>query len=294
MDKLLINGCKPLTGEVRISGSKNAVLPILAASLLANEPVRLFNVPHLQDVITIIELLGQMGAHILMDEKMSIEIDTSDVNHYDAPYELVKKMRASILVLGPLLAKYKKAKVSLPGGCAIGARPVNLHLKGLTALGADIHVENGYIIAEVPDRLRGTTIVLENNTVTGTENLMMAACLAEGETILKNAAREPEIVDLAMFLNKIGAHVEGAGTSTIKIQGVKELKGGEYRILPDRIEAGTFLTAAAATKGHVVLRDIQASILESVLLKLEEAGAYISTTDNSITLDMKGNAPYLF
>lgn len=292
MNKLIITGGVPLTGEVRASGAKNAVLPILSATLLAESPVTICNVPHLQDVTSIMELLGQMGAQLLVDEHLNIEIDTSSIRNFEAPYELVKKMRASILVLGPLLSRYKRARVSLPGGCAIGARPVNLHLKGLEAMGADIEVDKGYINARVKDRLRGANIVLDTITVTGTENLMMAAVLAKGCTVIRNAAREPEVVDLANFLNMLGARIEGAGTHTITVEGVTELTGGgKYNVLSDRIEAGTFLIATACTRGCITVRDVKPETLEAVLLKLEEAGAILDTGPDWIKLDMKGRRP---
>ncbi len=288
MDKLIITGGYPLQGDVRISGAKNATLPILAATLLADEPILLSNVPHLHDVTTTLELLGGMGTQFTVGERMCIEVDTRDITHCYAPYELVRTMRASILVLGPLLARYGEAVVSLPGGCAIGTRPVNLHITGMEALGATVRVENGYIKAKVKGRLRGATIVLDTVTVTGTENIMMAAALAEGKTIIKNAAREPEVEDLANFLNTLGAKVSGAGTDTIIIEGVEQLGGGQYRILPDRIEAGTYLIAAACTRGKIKVKDVQPEILASVLLKLEEAGAVIERGDFWIGLDMKG------
>lgn len=291
MDKLIIIGNHPLNGEIRISGAKNATLPILAATLLASEPVTLSNIPHLRDVTTTLELLSGMGAQLTVGERMTVGIDTRDIVNRYAPYELVRTMRASILVLGPLLARYGEATVSLPGGCAIGTRPVNLHIAGMQALGADVRVENGYIKANIKGRLKGTTIVLETVTVTCTENLMMAATLAEGTTILKNAAREPEVEDLANFLNTIGAKISGAGTDTITIEGVEALGGGTYRVLPDRIEAGTYLAAAACTRGHIRIKDISPKLLEAVLHKLEEAGAFITTGDNWIDLDMKGNRP---
>ncbi len=291
MDKLMITGGVPLQGEIRISGAKNATLPILAATLLASEPVAISNIPHLHDVTTTLELLSGMGAQFTVGERMTLEVDTRDVTQCYAPYELVRTMRASILVLGPLLARYGEATVSLPGGCAIGARPVNLHIAGMQALGAEVQVENGYIKAKVKNRLQGTTVVLETVTVTCTENLMMAATLAKGTTVIKNAAREPEVEDLANFLNTLGAKISGAGTDTIVIEGVERLSGGEYRILPDRIEAGTYLAAAACTRGRIRIKDISPNILESVLLKLEEAGASISTGENWIELNMHGNRP---
>lgn len=291
MDKLTIVGQVPLQGEVRISGAKNAALPILAATILADEPVILSNVPHLHDVTTTLELLGGMGAQFTIDEKMRVEVDASNINCFDAPYELVRTMRASILVLGPLLSRYGQANVALPGGCAIGARPVNLHIEGMRAMGAEISIENGYIRASAKERLKGATLVLDLVTVTGTENLMMAAVLAKGTTVIKNAAREPEVVDLANFLNTLGAQIQGAGTDTLVIDGVERLHGGSYGIQPDRIEAGTYLVAAAITQGQVRLKEIYPAFLESVLLKLEEAGAVINTGDNFIELNMAGNRP---
>jgi len=291
MDKLVITGGNKLQGEVRISGAKNAALPIIAATLLADAPVTLTNIPHLHDVTTMLELLGGMGAQCTVGERMSVEIDARNVTHAYAPYELVRTMRASILVLGPLLARHGKAVVSLPGGCAIGARPVNLHIAGMQAMGAEIEVEQGYIKATVKDRLQGAHIVLDTVSVTGTENLMMAAVLACGTTVLKNAAREPEVEDLANFLNQLGAKISGAGTDTITIEGVEQLGGGEYRVLADRIVAGTYLTAAACTGGRIHIKDIQPAILESVTLKLQEAGATISMGENWIELDMHGKRP---
>src|SRR5262245_9544826 len=246
MDKLLITGGVPLAGEVHISGAKNAALPILAATLLSAEPVSVGNVPHLQDVTTMIELLGRMGVSVTIDDRMRVEVDASTLRDSTAPYELVRKMRASILVLGPLLARFGKADVSLPGGCAIGARPVNIHVAGLQAMGADIQIEGGYIRARA-DRLKGARLVLETVTVTGTENLMMAATLADGETVIENAAREPEVVDLAKFLIAMGAKIQGAGTDKIVIQGVEKLHATTYEVQPDRIEAGTYLVAGAIT-----------------------------------------------
>lgn len=291
MDKLIITGGISLNGEIRISGAKNAALPILAASILAEDPVTISNVPHLQDVTTTMELLGRMGASLMIDERMNIQVDSKQLNNFSAHYELVKTMRASILVLGPLLTRYGQAEVSLPGGCAIGSRPVDIHLKGMQAMGATISVENGYIRAVTNKRLRGVNLVLDTITVTGTENLMMAAALAKGQTILKNAAREPEVRDLANFLNALGANIEGAGTDTIVIEGVEQLSGGHYRVLPDRIEAGTYLMAAAMTQGKVKLKDIHPEILESVLIKLHEAGAIITTGPDWIELDMMNNRP---
>jgi len=290
MDKLMITGGVPLSGDVRISGAKNAALPILAATLLADEPITISNVPHLRDITTTMELLGRMGAHLVVDERMQVEVDPTGLRNFVAPYELVKTMRASILVLGPLVARFGRADVSLPGGCAIGSRPVNLHIDGLRRMGADIHVENGYIRARA-GRLQGAQIVMEMVTVTGTENLMMAAALAEGETVLENAAREPEVVDLANCLNAMGAKVSGAGTDTIRIEGVDRLGGTNYRVLPDRIETGTFLVAAAISGGAVRARDTEPGLLDAVLEKLREAGAVIEIGEDWISLDMQGRRP---
>lgn len=287
MDKLVITGGRPLNGEVRISGAKNAALPIVAATLLAETPMTVTNVPHLQDITTSMELLSQMGVELTIGERMTIEVDASTITNPVAPYELVKTMRASILVLGPLLARCGKADVSLPGGCAIGSRPVNLHIDGLRAMGAEIEVKNGIVHANA-DRLKGTTIVFEIVTVTGTENLMMAATLAEGTTILENAAREPEVVDLANCLIAMGAKISGAGTSKIVIEGVEKLQGAEYSVQPDRIETGTFLVAAAITGGKVKARDTDPTLLDAVLQKLRDAGAEITLGDDWIELDMHG------
>jgi UDP-N-acetylglucosamine 1-carboxyvinyltransferase len=290
MDKLQIQGGIPLEGEVRISGAKNATLPIVAATLLADGPVSIGNVPHLQDVTTMIELLGRMGVSVTVDERMRIEVDATTLREPFAPYELVKTMRASILVLGPLVARFGKADVSLPGGCAIGARPVNIHVAGLQAMGADIHIENGYIRARA-GRLKGARLVLDTVTVTGTENLMMAATLAEGETVLDNAAREPEVVDLADCLIRMGAKIKGAGTDRIVIEGVEKLHGTHYDVLPDRIESGTYLVAGAITSGHVRLRNTRPEHLEAVTAKLQEAGATVGIGDTWIELDMRGRRP---
>ncbi len=290
MDKLLIQGGTALAGEVRISGAKNAALPILAGTLLATEPVTVSNVPHLNDVTTTISLLQTMGVQVTVDDSLRLEVDASDVRNRTAPYELVKTMRASILVLGPLLARFGEADVSLPGGCAIGARPVNLHVAGLRAMGADVSVENGIIKARA-DRLKGAHIVFDIVTVTGTENLLMAAVLADGETVLENAAREPEVIDVAKFLNCLGARVQGAGSSTITVQGVERLTGGEYKVLPDRIETGTYLVAAAMTGGCIKVLDAAPKTLDAVLIKLAEAGAAIETGDDWIELDMRGRRP---
>lgn len=290
MNKLIINGGVPISGTVRASGSKNAVLPILAGTLLADGPVVVRNVPHLHDVTTTMELLGRMGVQITIGEKMSIEVDSSKIENTFAPYELVKTMRASILVLGPLLARHGTAEVSLPGGCAIGARPVNLHLMGLEAMGAEIVVEEGYIRAKA-DRLKGARIVMDQVSVTGTENLMMAAALADGISVIENAAREPEVVDLADFINAMGGNVQGAGTDTITIDGVENLVGCDYSVLPDRIETGTYLVAAAITGGKVLVKDTDPTLLDAVLAKLEEAGAIIDTGEDWIELDMEGRKP---
>jgi UDP-N-acetylglucosamine 1-carboxyvinyltransferase len=290
MDKLLIRGGERLDGEVRIAGAKNAALPILAGTLLAEGQVHLSNVPHLRDITTTLELLGRMGVAFTLGERMAVQSDANQVKQFSAPYELVRTMRASILVLGPLLARFGQADVSLPGGCAIGARPVNLHIDGLRAMGADISVEQGYIRARAK-RLHGAHLILELVTVTGTENLMMAAALAQGETLIENAAREPEVEDLADFLIGMGARIEGAGTDHIHIQGVDRLVGASHRILPDRIEAGTFLVAAAMTGGRVVLRDMRPDLLDAVLGKLREAGAAIETGPDWISLDMGGRRP---
>ncbi len=290
MDKLIIHGGTPLSGEISISGAKNAALPILSASLLTSDPVTIGNVPHLHDITTTIELLVRMGAQVTVDERMRIEIDNSQINNFFAPYELVKTMRASILVLGPLLARYGQADVSLPGGCAIGSRPVNLHIQGLASMGADITVEGGYIRASA-NRLKGAHLALDIVTVTGTENLMMAATLAEGTTVIENAAREPEVSDLAYFLNRMGAKINGAGTAHIEIEGVESLHGADYEILPDRIETGTYLVAAAMTGGDIKLKNTRPELLESVLAKLTEAGANLHVDENTIMLDMKGEKP---
>lgn len=290
MDKLLIDGGATLSGKITCSGAKNAALPILAATLLAERPVTVRNVPHLKDVTTTIALLQTMGVQITIDDQLNVEVDASEVSRLEAPYELVKTMRASILVLGPLVARFGKADVSLPGGCAIGARPVNLHVAGLQAMGADVTVENGFIKARA-ERLQGAHIVFDVVTVTGTENLLMAAVLAEGETVLENAAREPEVSDLADFLTGMGARIEGAGTGTITVQGVESLGGTEHAVLPDRIETGTYLVGAAMTGGKIRVENTAPGTLEAVLIKLSEAGAEISTGDDWIELDMQGRRP---
>jgi len=290
VDKLIIKGGTVLDGEIRISGAKNAVLPIMAATLLADTPVVIRNIPHLHDVTTTMELLGHMGVQLTVNEKMDIEVDARPINSLYAPYELVRTMRSSILVLGPMLSRFGRADVSLPGGCAIGSRPVNLHIKGLQAMGARITVENGYIKARV-DRLRGARLVMDIVTVTGTENLMMAATLATGITHIENAAREPEVADLAHCLNAMGAKISGAGTDTITIEGVERLAGTEYSVLPDRIETGTYLVAAAITGGRVKLKDTRPDIMDAVLQTLREAGAEITAGEDWIELDMHGRRP---
>ena len=299
MDKLSITGGKPLSGRLRISGAKNSTLPILAGTLLAGEPVTVGNAPHLQDVTTMIELLGCMGANVVIDEKLNVEVSANNLTNLKAPYELVKTMRASFLVLGPLVAKYGSAEVSLPGGCAIGSRPVDQHLKGLEALGAEVVVEDGYVKVQAPDGLKGAEVFMDLVTVGGTENLMMAACLADGQTKLHNCAREPEIVDLGNFLNVLGAHISGLGTSTITVEGVTALSGGSYKVMPDRVEAGTYLIAAAATGGEIELLGADPETLGAVLEKLQMAGADITidaVSDSSeegpvIVLRMLGPRP---
>src|SRR5689334_3513486 len=290
MDKLLIEGNGPLGGEVRASGAKNASLPILCAALLTDEPLTVQNVPQLEDVATCNRLLRQMGCEITIDEKNTLIVDAKKLHDFKAPYELVKTMRASILVLGPLVARHGQAHVSLPGGCAIGARPVDLHLMGLEKMGAEIKVDGGFIHAKA-SRLKGARIIMDMVTVTGTENLMMAACLAEGETILENAAREPEVVDLAKCLVAMGAKISGAGTPTITVQGVSRLHGATHRVLPDRIETGTFLVGAAMTRGKIRIRDTDVRLLDAVLEKLWTAGAQLNSGDGWIELDMKGKRP---
>ncbi|PIE39267.1 MAG: UDP-N-acetylglucosamine 1-carboxyvinyltransferase [Gammaproteobacteria bacterium] len=291
MDKLLITGGKPLEGELRISGAKNAALPILAATLLADDSVTVKNLPHLHDITSMIELLGCLGVGVVVDEKLNLEINATNVTDYSAPYELVKKMRASILVLGPLVARFGKARVSFPGGCTIGSRPVDIHLKGLEAMGAQITIDGGYINATSPGRLKGARILMETVTVGGTENLLTAAVLAEGRTVLENAAREPEVVDLAECLIAMGANISGHGTDTITVDGVERLHGCTYSVMPDRIETGTYLVAAAATRGKVMLRDTCPDALEVVLHKLEEAGAHLEVGEDWISLDMHGKRP---
>lgn len=291
MDKLRITGGQQLSGHLRVSGAKNSALPILAGTLLTDEPVTLSNAPHLHDVTTMIELLGCMGVDVIIDEKLNVEVCARQMKQLVAPYELVKTMRASFLVLGPLVARFGEAEVSLPGGCAIGARPVDQHIKGLEALGAEVSVTEGYVKATATNGLKGTEVFMDLVTVGGTENLMMAACLAQGTTILQNCAREPEIIDLGNFLNTLGAKVSGHGTSTIEIQGVEKLHGGSHRIMPDRVEAGTYLVAAAATRGSVRLEDVDPGTLGAALEKLSQAGAQISTGENWVELDMNGKRP---
>ncbi|MBB1060248.1 UDP-N-acetylglucosamine 1-carboxyvinyltransferase [Marilutibacter spongiae] len=290
MQKIVVQGGRPLTGEVQISGAKNAVLPILCATLLADGPVEISNVPHLHDVVTTVKLLGELGAGITIDEHYGITVDPTTVHSQVASYELVKTMRASVLVLGPLLARHGHAEVSLPGGCAIGSRPVDLHIKGLQALGAEISVENGFIKARA-ERLKGARFVFDMVSVGATENVLMAATLAEGTTVLENAAMEPEIVDLAECLQAMGARIQGAGSNRIVVEGVPSLHGGRHSVVPDRIETGTFLVAAAMTGGRVVVRRARPDTMDAVLDKLKQAGAAIEVEGDSITLDMGGRRP---
>jgi UDP-N-acetylglucosamine 1-carboxyvinyltransferase len=291
LDKLLITGGRKLSGTLRISGAKNSALKLLAGVLLTEEPVTLSNVPHLHDVTTMIELLGCLGADVIIDEKLRVEVAARDLQSVRAPYELVKTMRASFVVLGPLLARFGEAEVSLPGGCAIGARPVDQHLKGLSALGADIEVVEGYVHASVDGRLQGADVTFDMVTVGGTENVLMAACLAEGRTVIHNAAREPEIVDLANFLIAMGASITGQGTSTITVDGVEKLHGCSYSVMPDRVETGTYLIAAAATGGSIRLIGAAPETLTVVLDKLRESGADIRVDGDVIELDMHGRRP---
>ncbi|UQB42932.1 UDP-N-acetylglucosamine 1-carboxyvinyltransferase [Thiomicrospira microaerophila] len=290
MDKLVIRGPSVISGQIPISGSKNAALPILMGCLLAETPVTLSNVPHLRDVTTSLQLLATMGCDVLMDERLNITLDCSAIHSKEAPYDLVKTMRASILVMGPLLSRFGEAKVALPGGCAIGSRPVDIHIEGMREMGAIIDIDEGFIIAKAPQGLRGAEITMPIVTVTGTENLIMAAVLAKGRTILRKAACEPEVVDLADFLNAMGARIRGAGTSVIEIDGVSALKGVDYRVIPDRIEAGTYLAAAAVTQGCVTVTDVDPTHLEAVLEKFKQAGALVTSTENTITLDMRGRS----
>lgn len=291
MDKFIIHGGQPLSGEVAISGAKNAALPILAATILATDHVTLQNVPRLKDIQTMKLLLNKLGVQIDTKDETTLRLNASELNQFTAPYELVKTMRASVLVLGPLLARFGQAEVSLPGGCAIGTRPVDLHLKALKSMGAEIDVKNGFIKAKIQGRLQGKTLMFDTITVTGTENIMMAAALAEGKTVIKNAAREPEVVDLAHFLNKMGARIRGEGTHTIEIEGVESLKGVEYTIMPDRIEAGTYLAAAAITRGQVTVKHVRPDNLLSMLCKFEEAGASLALGEDWVSLDMHGARP---
>ncbi len=291
MEKLVIEGGAVLSGSIRISGAKNSALPILAATLLCEGEAVIHNLPHLHDITTMNELLRTLGADLVMKENLSVELETSNLKSVQAPYELVKTMRASILVLGPLLARYGEAKVSFPGGCAIGSRPVDIHLKGMEALGATITIDGGYIQAVSDGRLKGAKIVMDTVTVGGTENIMMAAALAEGVSVLENAAREPEVVDLANMINAMGGDVRGAGTSIIEIHGVEKLDGGEYTVMPDRIETGTYLVAAAATGGSITVKDTDPSSLDVVLQKLRDAGAELTVDETTITLNMHGKKP---
>ena len=291
MDKLIINGMVPLNGEVAVSGAKNAVLPMLCASVMASSgSIVLKNIPHLHDVTTTVRLLRSMGVSVTLDDNMNIELDPSTIKNFYAPYDLVKTMRSSILVLGPLLSKFGQAKVSLPGGCAIGTRPVEMHLDALTRMGASVKIENGYITATTT-KLVGADINFPKSTVTGTENILMASTLAEGNTVIYNAAKEPEVVDLGNFLNEMGASITGHGTDTIKIKGVSELKGISYNALPDRIETGTFLVAAAITGGKITVKNTIPEHVETIIQKLKESGAKISSSKTSITLDMEGVKP---
>jgi len=291
MEKFAIEGGVVLNGSIRISGAKNAALPILMSTLLADGVNTISNIPHLNDITTTVSLLGSLGVALTVTEKLDLIMDTSNITSYEAPYDLVKTMRASILVLGPLLARFGHADVSLPGGCAIGSRPVDLHLKGMEALGADINLKDGYIKARAPGGLVGNKILIEKVSVGATENILMAATLAKGESIIENAAREPEIQDLAGCLQSMGAIIEGAGSDTIRVQGVERLDGADYRVQPDRIETGTYLVAAAMTGGKVMLKDTDPNLLDAVLLKLQEAGAEITTGADWIALDMKGKRP---
>ena len=291
MDKLLITGGKELTGEIKASGAKNSALPVLAASLLADSPMKVSNLPHLNDVTTMIELLGSMGLEIVLNEDMDVFVDASCIKNLNARYELVKTMRASILVLGPLLAKFHKAKVALPGGCAIGSRPVNLHIEAMRSMGASISLEGGYINAKSEGRLKGKTINFDPVSVTATENVLMAASLAEGKTIINNAAREPEVVDLADCLNKMGANIKGQGTDRIIINGVKDLEGCDFTVMPDRVETATYLTAVAMTGGNITVKGTRPNSVESVLNKLKESGATIKNGNDWVSLKMKKKRP---
>ena len=291
MDKLLIKGGCELRGEIYASGSKNSALPILAASLLADTPLKVGNLPHLNDVTTMLELLGSMGVDVMLSDDMEVQVDTSSIDNLNARYELVKTMRASILVLGPLLAKFQKATVALPGGCAIGSRPVNLHIDAMRAMGADINIEGGNIVASVDGRLKGAKIMFEPVSVTGTENVIMAACLAEGTTVIENAAREPEVIDLANCLIGMGAQIEGAGSDVITVNGVDRLNGTTFSVMPDRVEVGTYLTAVAMAGGKVKIKQAKPEYLSSVITKLESAGALFTLEDNSVEISMKKRKP---
>ena len=291
MDKLLIRGGTKLRGEIYASGAKNSALPILAASLLADSPLKVGNLPHLNDVTTMLELLGSMGVDVMLSDEMEVQVDTSSINNLNARYELVKTMRASILVLGPLLAKFQKATVALPGGCAIGSRPVNLHIDAMRAMGAQIDIEDGNIKASVEGRLKGAKIIFEPVSVTGTENVLMAASLAEGETIIENAAREPEVLDLANCLKAMGAKIEGAGTDQIKITGVDNLEGAAFSVMPDRVEVGTYLTAVAMTGGQVKIKSAKPEYLSSVISKLEQTGSVIHTGEDWVEIIMNEDKP---
>lgn len=291
MDKLLIKGRSPLNGEIYASGAKNSALPILAASLLSDSPVRVGNLPHLNDVTTMLELLGSMGVDVMLSDDMEVEVDTSSIKNLDARYELVKTMRASILVLGPLLAKYQEATVALPGGCAIGSRPVNLHIEAMSAMGAEINIEDGYIQASVNGRLKGCEISFDPVSVTGTENVIMAASLAQGLTTINNAAKEPEVIDLANCLSSMGAKIQGAGTDIIKIEGVNSLSGTSFSVMPDRVEVGTYLTATAMTGGKVKIKSAKPQYLSSVITKLESTGAVIKIGEDWVEITMERDRP---
>ena len=291
MDKLLIKGGAPLKGEIYASGAKNSALPILAASLLSDSPVTVGNLPHLNDVTTMLELLGSMGIDVMLSDDMEVQVDTSSIKNLDARYELVKTMRASILVLGPLLAKYQEATVALPGGCAIGSRPVNLHIDAMSAMGAEINIEDGYIKASVNGRLKGSKIFFDPVSVTGTENVIMAATLAEGVTTIQNAAKEPEVVDLVNCLISMGAKIKGAGSDTIEIEGVDSLTGTSFSVMPDRVEVGTYLTATAMTGGHVKIKSAKPEYLSSVITKLESSGAIIYTGEDWVEIKMEIDRP---
>ncbi len=291
MDKLLIKGRSPLNGEIYASGAKNSALPILAASLLSDSPVRVGNLPHLNDVTTMLELLGSMGVDVMLSDDMEVEVDTSSIKNLDARYELVKTMRASILVLGPLLAKYQEATVALPGGCAIGSRPVNLHIEAMSAMGAEINIEDGYIKASVNGRLKGCEISFDPVSVTGTENVIMAASLAQGLTTINNAAKEPEVIDLVNCLSSMGAKIQGAGTDIIKIEGVNSLSGTSFSVMPDRVEVGTYLTATAMTGGKVKIKSAKPQYLSSVITKLESTGAVIKIGEDWVEITMERDRP---